>query len=61
MRNSLNFSMTGSSVLASVYGYEVHTSDDPLVEIVETAMNGFNQAASPASGSSIQCADFNSR
>ncbi|CAE6455107.1 unnamed protein product [Rhizoctonia solani] len=37
--------MVGSLLLSVVYGYEVTTSDDRLVEVVETAVSGFSQAA----------------
>ncbi|CEL57071.1 O-methylsterigmatocystin oxidoreductase OS=Aspergillus parasiticus GN=ordA PE=3 SV=1 [Rhizoctonia solani AG-1 IB] len=37
--------MVGSTLLSVVYGYEVTTSDDKLVEVVETAVAGFSQAA----------------
>lgn len=36
--------MAGSSLLYAVYGYEVTSSDDRLVEVVETAVHGFSQA-----------------
>ncbi|CAE6435300.1 unnamed protein product [Rhizoctonia solani] len=37
--------MVGSTLLSVVYGYEVTTSHDKLVEVVETAVAGFSQAA----------------
>ncbi|CAE6427762.1 unnamed protein product [Rhizoctonia solani] len=37
--------MVGSLLLSVVYGYEVTTSDDKLVEVVETAVAGFSEAA----------------
>ncbi|CAE6444830.1 unnamed protein product [Rhizoctonia solani] len=37
--------MVGSTLLSVVYGYEVTTSDDKLVEVVERAVAGFSQAA----------------
>ncbi|CAE7149731.1 unnamed protein product [Rhizoctonia solani] len=37
--------MVGSLLLSVVYGYEVVASDDKLVEVVETAVAGFAQAA----------------
>ncbi|KAB5590605.1 Cytochrome P450 family protein [Ceratobasidium theobromae] len=36
--------MAGASLLSAVYGYNVTSSEDSLVEVVETAVNGFSQA-----------------
>ncbi|QRV86899.1 cytochrome P450 family protein [Ceratobasidium sp. AG-Ba] len=41
------FRMSGTTILSAVYGYEVTSSSDPLVEIVETAVNHISQAAIP--------------
>ena len=46
--------MSGSTLLSAVYGYEVTTADDPLVKVVETAINGLSQAAIPGSKSRRQ-------
>jgi hypothetical protein len=43
--------MVGSSVLSTVYGYEVSSSNDRLVEVVETAVAGFSQAGTVSSKS----------
>ncbi|KAF8745336.1 cytochrome P450, partial [Rhizoctonia solani] len=37
--------MVGSTLLSVVYGYEVRSSSDELVEVVEAAVAGFSQAA----------------
>ncbi|KAH7320422.1 cytochrome P450 [Rhizoctonia solani] len=37
--------MVGSTLLSVVYGYEVTSSNDSLVEVVETAVAGFSEAA----------------
>ncbi|QRW00929.1 cytochrome P450 family protein [Ceratobasidium sp. AG-Ba] len=39
--------MSGSTVLSTVYGYEVTSADDPLVKIVETAMAHISEASVP--------------
>ncbi|QRV86908.1 cytochrome P450 family protein [Ceratobasidium sp. AG-Ba] len=39
--------MSGSTVLSTVYGYEVTSADDPLVKIVETAMAHISEASIP--------------
>ncbi|KAF8693180.1 cytochrome P450, partial [Rhizoctonia solani] len=39
--------MSGSTLLSAVYGYEVTSADDPLVEIVETALDHLCEAAIP--------------
>lgn len=41
--------MAGSTMLVAVYGYEVTSEHDPLVEVVEKALNHLNEAAIPAS------------
>ncbi|ELU43377.1 O-methylsterigmatocystin oxidoreductase [Rhizoctonia solani AG-1 IA] len=41
--------MTGCSILSAVYGYDTTSAEDPLVKIVQVALNGFIQAAAPAS------------
>ncbi|KAF8598008.1 cytochrome P450 [Ceratobasidium sp. AG-I] len=41
--------MAGSTLLSSVYGYEVTSADDALVKIVETAVNRVSLAALPGS------------
>ncbi|KAF8711927.1 cytochrome p450, partial [Rhizoctonia solani] len=40
--------MTGCSILSAVYGYDTTSTEDPLVKIVQVALNGFIQAAAPA-------------
>ncbi|KAF8595469.1 cytochrome P450 [Ceratobasidium sp. AG-I] len=40
--------MSGSILLSTVYGYEVTTTDDPLVKIVKTAIHSLSQAAVPS-------------
>lgn len=46
--------MAGSTLLSSVYGYEVTSADDALVQIVETAVNPVLEAALPGSKSSLK-------
>lgn len=41
--------MAGSTLLSSVYGYEVASADDGLVKIVETAVSRATQAVLPGS------------
>jgi hypothetical protein len=41
--------MSGSTLLLAVYGYEVTSAHDPLVELVETALDHLCDAAIPAS------------
>jgi hypothetical protein len=44
--------MTGSSIIKAVYGYESTESNDPLLETVSSALQGFSQALLASSGSS---------
>jgi hypothetical protein len=37
--------MTGSTLLAAVYGYEVTSADDPLVRVVQVATEHFCDCA----------------
>ncbi|KAF8671233.1 cytochrome P450 [Rhizoctonia solani] len=39
--------MSGSTLLSAVYGYEVTSAHDPLVEVVETALDHLCEAAIP--------------
>jgi hypothetical protein len=45
--------MSGSTLLSSVYGYEVSTSNDSLVKIVENAVHRLSEAA--LAGSTSLC------
>ena len=37
----------GAIILKLVYGYEIKESDDPLVDLVDTAMNQFSLSIAP--------------
>jgi hypothetical protein len=39
------FRMSGSTLLSSVYGYEVSSYDDGLVKVVENAVHRISEAA----------------
>ncbi|KAF8592851.1 cytochrome P450 [Ceratobasidium sp. AG-I] len=41
--------MVGSILLSSVYGYEVNSANDRLIEVIETAIRQSSQAVSPGS------------
>jgi hypothetical protein len=41
--------MSGSTLLSAVYGYEVTSAHDPLVRVVEKALDHLNEAAVPGS------------
>ncbi|KAG8736764.1 hypothetical protein FRC10_008959 [Ceratobasidium sp. 414] len=52
LTNPDNFSkefrrMSGATLLSAVYGYEVTSAHDPLVEVVENAINNLCEAAIP--------------
>lgn len=47
-------SMAGSTILSSVYGYEVTSADDSLLKIVETAVDRVGRAAIPGSKSLLE-------
>jgi 2-keto-3-deoxy-L-rhamnonate aldolase RhmA len=37
--------MSGSTLLSAVYGYEVNSSEDELVKVVENAVHRISEAA----------------
>jgi hypothetical protein len=43
------FRMTGTTLLEAVYGYEVTSAHDPLVELVESALDHMGEAGIPSS------------